>query len=393
MSFTFMLKSLLRRKVITLLLLVQLGITLALVVNSIILAQQAHQLANQPTGLDLDNTLNIQLRLTDRALAQQPLLNDLIERQLHSIRQLPGVIAAAYANQPPLQQGGTNGNVYVEGHEERTNLNNVPFHLTGEQIAEALSLQLKKGRLLTASDKDTGNIIITESLATALFGDTDPLGQQTSTGTVVGVVADILSQRYADNMYHALFVNMSLFSGSDSYHIQVRTAAGQHDTVRRQLADLLRKVEPETDIQNISSLRMIRDKLYQSERGFAILLSVLSAMMLLVAMISAYSHALFHGLKQQNEIGIKRALGASKHRILLDVLSESWLTTVTGACIGILLSYLLQQQLAKVLSVPALPWWLPVAASLLLLCCVTVATWYPAKLATRVSPATATKTL
>jgi len=98
-------------------------------------------------------------------------------------------------------------------------------------------------------------------------------------------------------------------------------------------------------------------------------------------------------MQQQNEIGIKRALGASKSRILLDVFSESWLTTLTGALLGIVASYLLQQQLATVISLPTLPIWLPLAGALVLLLCVTAATWYPAAIATRVSPATATKAL
>jgi putative ABC transport system permease protein len=95
----------------------------------------------------------------------------------------------------------------------------------------------------------------------------------------------------------------------------------------------------------------------------------------------------------QKEVGIKRALGASKARVLMDVLSESWLTTAVGAGFGILVSYGLNISLAKVISIPAVPVWLPLLTLLLLLLCVTLATWYPARIATRISPATATKTL
>ena len=53
----------------------------------------------------------------------------------------------------------------------------------------------------------------------------------------------------------------------------------------------------------------------------------------------------------------------------------------------------LNKVLASVISLEALNWWLPLLCSAVLLVCVTVATWYPARIATSVSPATATKAL
>ena len=98
-------------------------------------------------------------------------------------------------------------------------------------------------------------------------------------------------------------------------------------------------------------------------------------------------------LKRQQEIGIKRALGASKGRIFTELLSENWLTTVLGAIAGVGCALVLNQVLAQVISIPSLSWWLPLLTCTILLLCVTVATWYPAAIATRVSPATATKAL
>mgnify|MGYP006186819619 FL=1 len=110
-------------------------------------------------------------------------------------------------------------------------------------------------------------------------------------------------------------------------------------------------------------------------------------------MISSYSNAHFNALKRQQEIGIKRALGASKSLILLELLSENWLCTALGAMLGVVLALWLNQALAQVISIPALTWYLPLLTIAVLLLCVTVATWYPAAIATRVSPATATKAL
>ena len=394
MSLSLLFKSLLQRKVITALLLIQLTLTLALLSNSVLLSQQAYQLSNQPTGLQLDTTLAVELKPTDDNLLAHPALAELIDRQLTALRQIAGVRAAAFSNQTPLLFGGMNGNVYVDGKEDTTNIDMVPYNFAEAELFDTLQMTLLHGRWLTAEDKNSGNVVLTDKLATKLFGQSQlALGQLTSAGTVVGVVADMMYQRFASDQYYGVFFNSDLRRADYGYRLLLQVDKAAVGKVRDQLSRVLRDVEPEIDIRNIVSLRQLHRDVFEQERGLAILLSVLSALMLLVAMISAYSHALFHGVQQQNEIGIKRALGASKSRILLEVFSESWLTTSLGAVFGLLVSYLLQQQLAQVISLPPLSFWLPVSAALLLLVCVTVATWYPAAIATRVSPATATKAL
>lgn len=394
MSLTLLLKSLLQRKVITLLLLVQLTLTLALVSNSVLLSLEAYELSNQPTGVPLDTTLAVELKPTDEHLIVHPALGELIQRQLSALRQIPGVQQAAFTNQTPLMFGGMNGDVSRPDEEETRRVDASPYNFAEPELFETLQMTLLHGRWLSAEDKNAGNVVLSDKLATQLFDESHlALGQLTTAGTVVGVVADILYQRYASDQYYALYFNSDLSRADYGYRLLLQVDAAAVDSVRQQISSTLRQVEPEIDIQQIVSLRQLHRDVFEQERGLAILLSVLSSLMLVVAMISAYSHALFHGVQQQNEIGIKRALGASKHRILLEVLSESWLTTGVGVTLGLLASFLLQQQLATVISLPALPLWLPFAGALMLLFCVTAATWYPAAIATRVSPATATKAL
>lgn len=393
MSFSLLLKSLLRRKVVTVLLLIQLALTLALLTNSAVLAWQARQLANQATGLQLDQVLQVRLKPTLPELRKQPALDDLIGRQLAAVRAIPGVQAASWSNQSPLVFGGMNGNIFVMEREDTTNVGAAPIQINGVAVKDTLDLQLVQGRWLEETDRDTNAVVLSASLAQRLFGEQSAIGQSVSRGVVIGVVADVFMQRYADDQYYASYSYYTLPGADYGYQLLIKAAPGQLEQVRQQLPQVLRGVELETDIGTIQSFRELHQTLFRSESGLATLLAVLSALMLLVAMISAYSHALFHGVQQQKEIGIKRALGASRPRIMLEVLTESWLTTLTGAAAGILLALLLQQQLAKVLSMPALPWFLLPASLVLLLLCVSLATWYPAHLATRVSPATATKTL
>ncbi|WP_337879678.1 ABC transporter permease [Rheinheimera sp.] len=393
MSVHLIIKSLLRRKVVTALLLLQLAVTLGLVVNSLLLAGAARQLVEQPTGLELEQLLTVWVKPTSAAMRTQPALSEVITRQLAAVRAMPGVEAAEAVNQIPLRQGGSNRNVFETDRQDETDVDSVPYYNTGAQIFQVLGSKLVAGRLLTELDLNTTNVVLTDKLAKQLFAEQNPIGKSTNNGTVVGVISDFYSQRYASDPFYGLIQHSFMDRVERGYQFMVRVAPGQSETIRSQLTDVIRSAEPEVDIGTVMRMNENRDDVFRSEIGLATLLAILSGLMLLVAMISAYSHAHFHALQMQQEVGIKRALGASKARVLLDVLSESWLTTAIGAGFGILVCYGLNISLAKVISIPAVPLWLPLLATVLLLVCVTLATWYPARIATRISPATATKTL
>ena len=397
MSIYLLCKVLFSRKVVTSLLLIQLAMTLALLLNSILLAQQTQQQLTQPTGLDLENTLLIQLKPTTAQLRVYPALSELFERQLTAIQANTGVVAAAYSNQSAILLGGNNGNVFDVEHQERTNISTVPMYFVSKDFFNVLNVPLLQGELpqlsVSLDEQTAPPVVLTKSLAEKLFPGESAVGRQINRGRVAAVIDDFYGQRSAD---HVMFNSIQVappYSVDWGYSLLVRTKPGQADSVRQQLADLLRTVEPNIEIFYIRSLAEQYKRLYRNEYGLAMLLSILSALMLLVTMVSSYSSTHFHVLKRQQEIGIKRALGASKQTILLELLSENWLCTTLGAMLGVVCAIMLNQALAQVITIPALNLYLPLIASVILLLCVTIATWYPAAIATRISPATATKAL
>jgi putative ABC transport system permease protein len=397
MSLNLMMKSLLRRKVVTMLLIVQLTMTLALLMNSLLLAEQTHTKLNSPTGLDLTQTLHVALKPTTTDLRAYPLLGDLLERQLAAVRTLSGVQAVAYTNQAPLRRGGNQGNIYDPEAEERTNLPDIPMYVVSPDFFEALDLKLVEGELPTtpieADGRSTSPVVLTRSLAEKLFPGRSAIGLRTSRAPVAAVVEDFFGHSEVEPFTYNLMHVAPLWSVDWGYGLIIRTSTSTTEQIRQQLPEVLRRVEPNIEIFYVRTLEEQHHLLYRNEFGLATLLGILSGLMLLVAMVSSYSNAHFHALKQQQEIGIKRALGASKQLILLELLCENWLTTAVGAVLGVFCALALNKVLSGVISLQALNWWLPLLCSAVLLVCVTVATWYPARIATAVSPATATKTL
>lgn len=397
MSLHLLWQSLLRRKVVTGLLLVQLAMTLALLLNSISLAGQTWQKLHEDTGLDLNNTVAVELKPTTPALRQYPALGDLLERQMAAVRAIPGVAAVAYSNQPPLQHGGTNGNLYDPDNQERTNINNIPFYQVSKDFFAVLQLQTIEGKLpeapLLKDGEDMSPMVVTQSVAQKLFPAGSAVGRQTNGGAIAAVVSDFYGQRSGGNSNYNRIHVAPLFAVDWGYNLLVRTETGQADAVIAQLATVLQKVDSNIEIFYVRSFGDEHKLLYRNEFGLSVLLGLLSALMLLVTMVSSYSNAHFHALKRQQEIGIKRALGASKGLIFMELFCENWLNTLVGAIVGAATALVLNKLLSAVVSIPAISWWLPLLATLVLLICVSAATWYPARIATSVSPATATKTL
>ncbi|MBZ9611051.1 FtsX-like permease family protein [Rheinheimera maricola] len=397
MSFYLLCKVLFSRKVVTSLLLLQLAMTLALLLNSVLLAQQTRQQLNQPTGLDLQNILLVQLKPTTATLRVYPALEELLNRQLSAVQAIPGVIAAAYSNQSAILQGGNNGNVYVVEQQERTNVSTVPMYFVSTDFFNVLDSQVLQGELpqysVSLDAPGAPDVVITQSLAEKLFADVLAAGKHLNRGRVAAVISDFYGQRSGDHVMYNSVQIAPPYSVDWGYSILLRTTPAQTNAVRQQLATVLQNVESNIEIFHIRSLAEQHQRLYRNEYGLAMLLTILSALMLLVTMVSSYSSSHFHAIKRQQEIGIKRALGASKGLILLELLSENWLCTALGAMLGVVLALWLNQALAQVISIPALNWYLPMVTTAVLLLCVTVATWYPAAIATRVSPATATKAL
>ncbi len=202
MSIYLILKTLLRRKIVTALLLLQLALTLALLLNSLQLASQTRAQLLAPTGLDLVNTITVQIKPTTKQLRQYPALGDLLQRQLEALRQVAGVEAAAYANQPPLRQGGNQGNIYKVGAEAQINIPNVPSYYVSADFMQVLGLTLKAGRwpaYQPPEQADDYPLVITESLALKVFGDINVIGQQLNHGTVHAVVSDFYGHRMGSN--------------------------------------------------------------------------------------------------------------------------------------------------------------------------------------------------
>ena len=145
------------------------------------------------------------------------------------------------------------------------------------------------------------------------------------------------------------------------------------------------------DQQQSRPLSELRERYFRSDRAMAWLLVAVIAAMLLVTALGIVGLASFWVQQRTKQIGIRRALGATRGQVLRYFQTENFLLATIGIVIGMLLAYLLNQWLMGRYELPRLPLlYLPVGAAALWLLG-QLAVFGPARRAAAIPPAVATR--
>lgn len=217
------------------------------------------------------------------------------------------------------------------------------------------SMQLIMGRFIAASDVKNSNrvCVIPEGTAEDLIGYKDCLGKEISLNgikyTVVGVLEDeeeslatILSggMKTAYIPYTSL-MRLSTDNGSTISTFYIGAAEGytldQAEEVMKNL--LLERFNQDDDAFSISSQNMIEEAMGRISNFLNILLGGIAAISLIVGGIGIMNIMLVTVTERTREIGIRKAIGASRRTILVQFLIEAVVLCMLGCALGIFVSW------------------------------------------------------
>ena len=217
------------------------------------------------------------------------------------------------------------------------------------------SMQLTMGRFIAASDVKNSNrvCVIPEGTAEDLIGYKDCLGKEISLNgikyTIVGVLEDeeeslatILSggMKTAYIPYTSL-MRLSTDNGSTISTFYIGAAEGytldQAEEVMKNL--LLERFNEDDDAFSISSQNMIEEAMGRISNFLNILLGGIAAISLIVGGIGIMNIMLVTVTERTREIGIRKAIGASRRTILVQFLIEAVVLCMLGCALGIFVSW------------------------------------------------------
>lgn len=227
-------------------------------------------------------------------------------------------------------------------------------------------LQLAMGRWLKNTDVDNHSYVcvINENAATELIGYVDCVGQAISLDgvkyTIVGVLSDdedSLTSLFTSGSMVAYLPYSSLLRLSDSASDDVSTfyiSAPEGGTVsdaESAITDILMdRFEDDEDAFNVSSQDVLEEAMSSITSVLTILLGGIAAISLVVGGIGIMNIMMVTVTERTREIGIRKAIGASRGTILLQFLMEAVVLCMMGCALGIFLSWAILQTLSTVVA-------------------------------------------
>ena len=227
-------------------------------------------------------------------------------------------------------------------------------------------LSLAEGRFIKNADVDNNTrvCVINETTAEELIGYTDCTGMEISIDgmkyTIVGVLEDndsSLTSVFSSGSLVAYIPFTSLARISDSVTTEVTTfcaAAADGYTMDELEATveelLLERFEEDDDAYTIVSQDVMEDAMSSITSVLSILLGGIAAISLVVGGIGIMNIMLVTVTERTREIGIRKAIGATRGNILRQFLMESVVLCMMGCAIGIFLSWALLKIIGVIVS-------------------------------------------
>ncbi|MEW4266134.1 ABC transporter permease [Priestia megaterium] len=213
-----------------------------------------------------------------------------------------------------------------------------------EGYIEVNQLEVSKGRMLDSSDFLSGNRVgvITSDMKKELFDKKEALGQvvwvQGQPIKIIGVTKkptgflafEIPTIYIPDNTYKSSFGKLDYTNLS----VQAKSS-DQLKKVGNDATDLLNNLHDAEDAYQVQNLEEIADSIGNVTRIMTTIIGSIAGISLLVGGIGVMNIMLVSVTERTREIGIRKALGASKRQILTQFLIESITLTLIGGLLGI----------------------------------------------------------
>lgn len=310
---------------------------------------------------------------------------------------LPGVEHAAMATSLPLTRSRNLNPITIEDHPSSAGESPVSeFVAVSAEYFSAMGTPLLRGRVFTEADQKGAPdvVLIDQAAARKFWPEQNPLGRRMKFGgpesrspwaTVVGVVGDIkhdgLDVDGVPHVYFSIYQRPSKVLGVVLRSRSDPAALGE--AARREI----QAVDPNLPVFAVRTLQSAIDTSVAQQRFSAQLVGAFAVIALLLAAIGIYGVIAYSVGQRTREIGVRMALGASPGDVLRHVLGQSLSLIATGVAAGLMAALGLSRLLTKLLyGVSANDPLIFIGVPLLLAAVALLASYLPARKATRIDP-------
>lgn len=362
-------RAMIQKKIGVLLLVAEIAVTMAVVLNCINLVIDNRKRLMIPSGLDEENIIVLSILSYGVAFEEDEFGDQIRQQDLELIRAQPGVIDATPIGPLPLQGGGSSTQRKAVGAVNDT-LVRTPIYTVDEHFLKTLDLDLVEGRAFTRADIPPRldddeqmatplpiNIIITKALGDALFPGGDALGKvitsvnEQAHNTIIGIV-DYMHTPYDDGAsgmeYRIVFFPGRPGSASGMNYL-VRSEPNAFPDLFTDLEERLATVNADRSIKTRSLMEIKMGG--QFVNLFIVrILTAIGVLLLTVTALGIYGMTSFSVTERTHQIGTRRALGARKIHIVRLFMVENAIITLLGIGIGLVLAFALNAAIVSAAS-------------------------------------------
>jgi putative ABC transport system permease protein len=324
-----------------------------------------------------------------------------VNQTLEKLKAMPGVESVGFVAPMPFSGGNVGSDFRIEGRPEpapgtEPDANN--RSVTAEYF-QAMKIPLIKGRYFNEQDRrgGVGAAIINQSLAEEYFRNEEAIGKQIShiganqnegdpeKWEIVGVVGDVHHSSLANPARPEIYLPYQQNSWNWGSFL-VRTSV-EPATLAPAFRDQIRAVDKSVTLTDVRPLPEAISETVTQPRFYTFLFALFGTIGLVLTVTGVYGLISYTVSQRTQEIGIRMALGATRQNVVKMVLRQGVVLALAGVGIGLAISFALARVIVSLLfDVRPTDWISFSVATLVLLCAAILASYVPARRATKVDP-------
>ncbi len=382
---------------------VEFGLALLLLMGAGLLIRSFGKLLQTDLGFQPDHVLTMEIPLPAQAYPRAPQIRNFYQRLSDAVPSLPGVKSAGIADDVPLLAAVFH-TLEIEGRPQVGKPPAVAETWVLGDYFQTMRIPLRQGRLFTAEDNENSQpvVIISQQMAKQYWPGQDPIGKRLRHEenqpwiTIVGVAGDVNDGPVGRPPQAHIYIPLLQLSDSltaenvigiaRSMNLAVRTA-GNPAALASAVVAKVHSLDPDVAVANIQTMPEVIRSSLAGPRFNTSLLSLFAGFALFLSAIGIYGVLAYAVTQQRHEIGIRMALGARPRHVLRLVLAWGTRLACLGAIFGMVAALALTRLMKGLLyGVGATDPLTFAGVTLLLLVVALLASYIPARRATKVDP-------
>jgi predicted permease len=334
---------------------VEMAMAVVLLIGAGLMIRTLSALGSINPGFEPHNVLTFSISSTSNSAPTADQLRAKYRETLRQLQSVRGVETVSMMGGSLPMTGDSEIPFWLEGQPKPASDNEMPFalfYLVNSGYHQAMRIPVERGRALTERDDEHGASValIDASFARKYFPNQDPVGKHLNLGLfetqpeIVGVVGHVehwgLGSRANQNLQAQIYLPVwqvpdkfwPLLANGSGY--VARTAIAAPD-VAKSIRQAAEKVESSAVLYDVRPMEEIVSRSISTQRLTMFLLSIFSALALVLSAVGIYGVISYLTGQRTHEIGVRVALGASSSDVLRMVLGEGMKITLIGVAIGL----------------------------------------------------------